>query len=130
MKPSTVDEYIAGQEGWKKATFEKLRALLHEADPEITEVIKWSAPYFEDHGRVAWMFAATDWVNFSLHNASLIEDKYKLFEPTENQAMRTIKLREGQKIPEKEIAEYVRAIVANNRAGKKVVFKKAPKNRE
>lgn len=100
---------------------------MHKADPEITELIKWGAPYFEDHGRVAWMFAASEWVNFSLHNAALIKDTYKLFEPTENQAMRTIKLREGQAIPEEEIIEYVKEIVANNRVGKKVVFEKAPK---
>lgn len=100
---------------------------MHEADPDIEETIKWNSPYFMHGGAVAWMFAAKEWVNFSLHNAALIEDTYKLFEPTDNQAMRTIKLHEGQAIPEKEIIEYVRQIVANNIAGKKVEFEKAPR---
>lgn len=42
----TVDEYIARYDGEVRMRMEKLRALIHECSPQITEKISWAMPTF------------------------------------------------------------------------------------
>lgn len=46
-----VDAYIDALPDWQQAICQRLRDLIHEADPEIEETIKRTVqPYFMDHG--------------------------------------------------------------------------------
>lgn len=124
MRNKAVDTYINKKQSWQQIILQQLREVLHEADPDISETLKWGAPYYEHDGRVAWMFCAKEWVNFSLLEGALLDDSHGLFEQTDNKAMRTIKIRRGKDVPAKVIARLIKQAVANNIAGKKVVFKR------
>ena len=39
-----IDELIAKTPDWRGATLAKLREIIHDADPEITEEVKWRRP--------------------------------------------------------------------------------------
>jgi hypothetical protein len=39
-----IDHLIAKTPDWRGATFAKLRKIIHDADPEITEELKWRRP--------------------------------------------------------------------------------------
>lgn len=124
--PNTaVDAYIAKQSAWQKDILTKLRNAIHKADPDIKEAIKWGAPTFEDHGIVAWMFCAKEWVHFSFTQGALLDPSHGLFEEgkdSSSKAKRTIKFLEGQHIPTEIIMDLVKEAVGNNRSGKKVDF--------
>ncbi|HEY4753823.1 MAG TPA: hypothetical protein VIH37_11090, partial [Candidatus Limnocylindrales bacterium] len=48
-----VDAYIDGLPDWQQAICRRLRALIHEADPEIAETVKRrDRPYFVLDGNV------------------------------------------------------------------------------
>jgi hypothetical protein len=123
---TAIDAYITREPEWKRDILRVLREAIHKADPDIKEVVKWGAPTFEDHGIVAWMFCASNWVHFSFLQGALLDDSHGLFEErdgTTSKAKRTIKFREGQHIPVDIIVSLVKKAVANNRSGKKVDFK-------
>ncbi len=125
--PNTaIDAYITRQQDWQRHIMRRLRALIHDADPEIKEVMKWGAPTFEDHGIVAWMFCAKSWVHFSFPQGALLDPSHGLFEEGKDaisKAKRTIKFTEGQHIPDGILVALIKEAVQNNRAGKKVDFK-------
>lgn len=65
-KDPRVDAYIAKQAAFAQPILAELRAIAHEADPGITEDIKWGAPAFMHKGIVFIMagFKAHVGVNF------------------------------------------------------------------
>jgi hypothetical protein len=121
-KPESVDAYIAGERpAWQTKVLKRLRELVHKTEPDITEAIKWSAPYFMyQDSPIAWMFCAREWVHFSFLEGAILDDSHGLFVETDNKRARTIKIREGDEFPDKVIAKLIKETVANARAGKKV----------
>lgn len=54
-----VDDYIERLPGWQQRTCQRLRDLIHAADPEVTETIKRTVqPYFVLDGNVCALLAA------------------------------------------------------------------------
>jgi uncharacterized protein YdeI (YjbR/CyaY-like superfamily) len=49
-KNPKVDEYIANSKEFAQPILKKLRALVHQAHPDIEETIKWGMPMFEYKG--------------------------------------------------------------------------------
>ena len=43
---ASVDEFLAAQTPERRADVESLRALVREADPGLTEVVKWNSPNY------------------------------------------------------------------------------------
>ena len=56
-KSAATDAYIAKAPEFARPILKKVRALIHKADPAVTESIKWGAPAFERDGLVAIMAA-------------------------------------------------------------------------
>lgn len=126
-----IDAYITRQPAWQRKILRELRKVIHKANPDIKETIKWGAPTFDDNGIVAWMFCAKEWVHFSFPQGSLLDPSHGLFEEgknSANKAKRTIKFLEGQHIPTDIIERLIKESVSNNRAGKKVDFHTAKPN--
>jgi len=46
-----IDTYLKAKPDWSREILQHLRELMHEADPETEEVIKWGVPFFA-HGGV------------------------------------------------------------------------------
>lgn len=125
MNPE-VDAYIRSLDApWKQEIMRTLRDCVHEADPEITEAIKWGAPAFEHSGPVAWMFAATEWAHFSFPQGALLDQSHGQFEEgpeTEKKGKRTLKFRADDTIPVDLVIRLTRQAVQNNLKGKRVSF--------
>ena len=47
---ATVDEFLAAQTPERRADVESFRELVHEAEPELVEVIKWNSPDYRLDG--------------------------------------------------------------------------------
>jgi hypothetical protein len=41
---ATVDDFLAAQPPEQRAAVESLRTLVHEAEPRLTEIVKWNSP--------------------------------------------------------------------------------------
>lgn len=115
-----VDQYIQKQSDWKQRALRRLRNIIHDADPDITETIKWGAPYFEHAGGVAWVFCANEWIHLNFRHGALLESGHNRFEPTDNIANRTIKIREDEPLPADIIHRLIKQAVQNNIDGYKV----------
>ncbi|MFD4421013.1 DUF1801 domain-containing protein [Agromyces sp. NPDC058484] len=47
---ATVDEFLTAQQPQRRADVESLRALVHEAEPGLTEIVKWNSPDYTQDG--------------------------------------------------------------------------------
>jgi hypothetical protein len=114
-----VDAYIDALPEWQRALCAELRDVLHEADPEIEETIKRRVqPYFVLDGNVAALLAAKAHVNLFVYDGAIVADPHRLITGGhDNTTARTIAFREGDPVRREELLEFLRAIVANNRAG-------------
>jgi hypothetical protein len=118
-RDSRVDDYLAPLPAWQQQTLGRVREILHDADPEMTETIKRSVqPYFVLDGNVAAFLAARDHVNVFVYDGGLVPDPHGLITAGhDNKTARTIAFREGDELPEEALLEFFRRLVADNRAG-------------
>ncbi len=114
-----VDDYLAPLPEWQREALERVRDVLHRADPEMTETIKRTVrPYFVCEGNVAAFLAARDHVNVFVYDGGLVPDPHGLITAGhENKTARTIGFGEGDDVPEEALLEFFRHLVADNRAG-------------
>jgi hypothetical protein len=67
-----VDAYIGEAAAFARPILDHLRALVHEACPEVTETIKWGHPNFEHRGTLCGMAAFKAHCTFAFWKASLL----------------------------------------------------------
>jgi hypothetical protein len=114
-----VDAYIDALPVWQQEICRELRALLHDADPDVVETIKRTVqPYFVLDGNVAALLAAKDHVTVFLDDGGLAPDPEGIITGGhDNQTGRMIAIRRGEPINRPALLALFRAIIANNRAG-------------
>jgi hypothetical protein len=118
VKDPRVDAYLAGLPAWQQATFEAVRDLIHEADPEIEETIKRTIqPYFVLNGNVAAFLAAKDHVNVFLYDPLIDDPDGIITAGHDNLTGRQIAIRKGEPINRPALAAIIRQIADHNRAG-------------
>ncbi len=93
-----VDDYIARLPGWQQDICQRLRDLIHAADPEVAETIKRTVqPYFVLQGNVCALLAAKDHVNLFLYDGGIVPDPEGIITAGHNnKAARTISIRQGE----------------------------------
>ena len=114
-----VDAYIDSLPDWQQDICREVRALVHAADPEVTETIKRTKlPYFVLHGNVCALLAAKDHVNVFVYDGAMVPDPDGIITSGhENKTARTVAVRRGEPIKAEPLIAMFRAIIANNRAG-------------
>jgi hypothetical protein len=114
-----VDDYIGALPEWQQDICRRVRDLLHEADPEMTETIKRTVqPYFVLDGNVAAFLGTKDHVNVFVYDGGLVPDPHGLITAgQENKTGRTIAFYEGDPIDGPAMVEFFRHLIADNRAG-------------
>lgn len=119
LRDPRVDAYIDALPPWQQAICGRVRALLHEADPELEETIKRSVqPYFVLRGNVAAFLAAKQHVTVFLYDGGLAPDpEHVVTGGHGNETGRFIQLREGEPINDPALLAIFRSIIAANRAG-------------
>lgn len=98
---------------WQREVCQELCKLIHEADPDVVETIKWGAPFFEHNGQLCSVSAAKEFVRIVFMNGAGLPHS-PLFEPGEAKRLRMIKIREGQMVPAQEIIGLVREALKIN----------------
>jgi hypothetical protein len=114
-----VDEYLAALPDWQRELGQRLRDLIHAADPEIAETIKRGVrPYFVLEGNVCALLAAKDHVNLFLYDGAIVPDPEGIITAGhDNKTARTVSFRRDEAINTPALTAMLRQIVANNRAG-------------
>jgi len=114
-----VDAYIDALPSWQRDVCREVRALVHAADPEVTETIKRTRqPYFVLQGNICALLAAKDHVNVFLYDGAIVPDPEGIITSgPANQTARTVAIREGEAINARALTNMFKAIIANNRAG-------------
>jgi hypothetical protein len=114
-----VDAYLEPLPDWQRETLQRVREVLHRADPAMTETIKRTVqPYFVLEGNVAAFLAARDHVNVFVYDGGIVPDPTGLITAGHhNTTARTIGFREGDAVPEEALLAFFRRLVADNRAG-------------
>jgi hypothetical protein len=114
-----VDAYIDALPEWQQAICREVRDLVHAADPEVTETIKYTdRPYFVLDGNICALLAAKDHVNVFLYDGAIVPDPEKIITGGhENETARTVAVHEGGTINAAALGAMFNQIIANNRAG-------------
>ena len=118
-RDSRVDEYIDALPEWQQAICREVRDLVHVADPEVTETIKYTdRPYFVLDGNICALLAAKGRVNVFLYDGAIVPDPEGIITGGhENETARTVAVREGETINAAALGAMFKQIIANNRAG-------------
>lgn len=114
-----VDDYVGGLPAWQRYLCDRLRAVIHAADPEVQETVKRRGqPYFVLEGNVCAILAAKDHVNLFTYDGAIVPDPHGIITGGHrNTSARTIAFREGEPVPVEPLTTMLRQIIADNRAG-------------
>jgi len=114
-----VDAYIDALPDWQQAICREVRALVHDADPEVIETIKRTRqPYFVLDGNICALLAARDHVNVFLYDGAIVPDPEGIITAGhDNETARTVAVRRGESVNAAALGAMFAQIIANNRAG-------------
>lgn len=130
---SLIDQKIQELRGWRGETLAKVRALIHEADPEIVEEWKWRrTPVWSHSGIVCTGETYKSAVKMTFPRGAELTDPAHLFNSSlDGNVRRAIDIHEGEAIDAAALKNLIRAAVELNLAGramkraKKVTVKRA-----
>ena len=119
VKDPRVDAYIDRLPRWQQEICQRVRDLVHEADPEVEETIKRTVqPYFVLDGNVCALLAAKDHISVFLYDGAIVPDPDGIITGGHgNQTGRMIAVHKDEAINERALLTMFRQIIANNRAG-------------
>jgi hypothetical protein len=114
-----VDAYIDGLPPWQQVICQRVRDLVHAADPEVQETIKRRVqPYFVLEGNICALLTTKDHVNVFLYDGGIVPDPAGIITGGhDNKTARTVAIYENELINDSALAAMIGAIIANNRAG-------------
>ena len=113
-----VDEYLATLAPWQADLAERVRTLLHLADPEVEETIKRTRqPYFVLQGNIAALLGTKTHLNVFIYDPIAPDPSGLVYQGQGNSTARSVQLFEGDELREDALLALFRAVIANNRAG-------------
>ncbi len=116
-----IDARIEELGDWRGETLARVRALIHEADPDVVEEWKWrGVPVWSHQGILCTGETYKSVVKLTFFKGASLADPARLFNSSlEGNARRAIDLREGEAIDAKALKALVRAAVALNEAARR-----------
>jgi len=113
-----IDTYIATLPEWQRALAERVRRLIHEAEPAIEETIKrGDRPYFGLNGTICALLGTKDHLNIFLYDPIAPDPHHIINQGEGNATARAIQLYEADILNEQAFKDLIKAIAENNRAG-------------
>ncbi len=110
-----IDARIEALGDWRGEMLSRLRALIMEADPEVTEEWKWQTPAWSHNGLICTGETYTKVVKLTFARGASIPDPSRLFNSSlEGNTRRAIDIREGEKVGARAFKALVKAAVARN----------------
>ena len=116
-KPASllIDQRIRDLAGWRGETLARMRALILQADPAMTEEWKWDGPVWSHDGIVCTGEAYTKVVKLTFAQGASIPDPSRLFNSSlGGNTRRAIDIHEGESVDADAFRALVKAAVARN----------------
>jgi hypothetical protein len=119
--PEQIDDIIKQYSGWKSETLKHLRSIIHDADPDIVEEVKWKMrsnpkglPVWSHAGIVCIVQTFKNDIKLVFFKGPSLDDPNKLFNARLKSSVRAIEFHEGDPIDEVWLkALIVEAVNAN-----------------
>ena len=119
-----VDAKIAELADWRGEMLARLQKLIREADPQVTETIKWrkpsnpsGVPVWEHDGILCTGETYKDKVKLTFAQGASIDDPHSLFNSSlDAGTRRAIDIREGEEVDAEAFKDLIRAAAALNGA--------------
>jgi hypothetical protein len=110
-----IDGRIRELGGWRGETLARLRALILEADPGITEEWKWDGPVWSRDGILCTGEAYQKVVKLTFAKGASVPDPKRLFNSSlQGNTRRAIDVHEGETVDAEAFKALIRAAVARN----------------
>ena len=124
-----IDERIKELADWRGKTLARVRAIIHDADPEIIEEWKWmGTPVWSHDGILCTGESYKSVVKLTFAKGASLKDPAKLFNSSlDGNVRRAIDIHEGDAVDEAAFKKLIRDAVALNRDGQKKKKKPAAK---
>jgi hypothetical protein len=115
-----IDEKIKELGDWRGKTLAKVRAIVHEADPEILEEWKWrGTPVWSHGGIICTGETYKNVVKMTFAKGAALKDLSGLFNSSlDGNVRRAIDIHEDDKVDQAALKDLIRAAVALNLKGK------------
>lgn len=127
-KDPRIDAYISNAPEFAKPVLEHIRAVVHEACPDVVEGTKWSVPHFDYMGMMCGMAAFKQHCTFGFWKHSLVLGDAAKDQSGVGQFGRIQKVSD---LPSKRVLTgYIRKAMKLNEEGTKVEKPKKPKKPE
>jgi len=112
-----IDARIEDLGDWRGEMLSRIRALIKEADPEVTEEWKWENPVWSHNGLICTGEAYKKVVKMTFAKGAALKDPSGLFNSSlEGNVRRAIDFHEGDKPDEKALKALIRAAVVLNKS--------------
>ena len=119
-----IDAKIAGLTDWRGAVLARVRALIHEADPQVTEAVKWvkptnpsGVPTWEHAGILCTGEIYKSYVKLTFAQGAALDDPSGLFNAgLGGGTRRAIDIHQGEEVDADAFKALVQAAVALNLA--------------
>lgn len=114
-----ITQRIADLGDWRGETLGRMRALIHDADPDVVEEWKWrGVPVWSHDGIICTGESYKEVVKLTFMKGASLEDPAGLFNASlEGNARRAIDIREGEEIDAAAFTALIREAVALNASG-------------
>ena len=111
-----IDAKIAALGDWRGATLARVRALIHAADPDVVETVKWrGVPVWEHAGILCTGEVYKTYVKLTFARGAALDDPSGLFNASlEGNARRAIDIPDGAALDEAAFKALIRSAVALN----------------
>ena len=111
-----IDERIKELGDWRGKTLAKVRAIIHQADPEIVEEWKWmGTPVFSHGGIICTGETYKNHVKLTFARGAALKDPSGLFNSSlDGNVRRAIDIHEDDKVDEAALKDLIRAAIALN----------------
>jgi hypothetical protein len=107
------DARVEELDDWRGQTLSRVRGLIRQADPEVTEDWKWNIPVWKHDGLICTGESYKSHVKLTFAKGASLKDPSGLFNQP-GTVRRAIDLHEGDKLNEKAFKALVRAAIVLN----------------
>lgn len=117
-----IDDIISMHDNWKGQTLSRIRTVIHEADPDVAEEVKWKMKT-RPEGLAVWTHNGTlcfaeiwkDNIKLLFPKGAKLDDRNKLFNARlESKEIRAIEFKEGDSIQKVALIELIREAIQIN----------------
>jgi hypothetical protein len=124
--PERITEALDGLGDWRGETLSRLRDLIHEADPEVVEELKWvkptnplGVPTWSHDGIICTGEIYKAKVKLTFMKGASLDDPKQLFNSSlDAGTRRAIDIEEGQQLDARAFKALIKEAVAHNTAPK------------